>query len=227
MVSVGIWLENKSDKVWFSSLKDLICSKNAKKLGERLVLWGVVLETVVAGTMLGKEFWESDLINKRIAAQNPYNFPIESVSVNQVRIEIFGEDSDDPRERSSELVFGHFGGNRTNMSQMFLPGVVSFRVTQLQHGRNREYRMDFNSSVFQKFPINPLTPNEVNAVSVSIPIQFGRPAIIVEGEITLIVNSAIKIRFPIPPQTNRFPVASSFRTNGVFVPIPEGQGWHF
>ena len=167
------------------------------------------------------------VLQTKLAEIDPHNLPIESISVKQVRVEILGEDSDDLSESRSELTIGHFDGSQTNMARMFLPGAVSARITQGAHGRNREYRLDFDTSLFQAFHFKPITPTEVNAVSVSVPTKFGQPARIVDGSITFIMNGTIKMTFPIPPQTNRFPVATSLRTNSTFIPIPLGAGRRF
>jgi hypothetical protein len=167
-------------------------------------------------------------LQREILAMDPRNQPVETVSVNQVSIEVIGEDySDDQSRMDPELIFGHFTGSQTNTIRSLLRGHVS--PLRLVHGTNRVYKLDFDSSEFQIFLSEPFTPAQVDAVAVLLPRLRGRhPVRIVEGQITLILNN-IKMSFPIPPQTNDSPIATSLRTNSTFIPIPfvPGSGWNF
>jgi hypothetical protein len=58
LVFRGLWIENKADKDEFLDVDDFRSSKLRKKHGWKMLMWGIALETAVAGVFAARDGWE-------------------------------------------------------------------------------------------------------------------------------------------------------------------------
>jgi hypothetical protein len=75
LVFRGLWIENKADKDEFLDVDDFRSSKLKKKRGWKMLMWGIALETLVAGVFAAKDGWEIRQTN----AKTPGAMQVNSV----------------------------------------------------------------------------------------------------------------------------------------------------
>ena len=76
-VFVGLWLEKIGDREEYQAIDDFRKSKIHRKIGERLVRWGVFAEMLLGFGVAALEGWEA--LNN-----NPLNQPVADISVSIV-----------------------------------------------------------------------------------------------------------------------------------------------
>jgi hypothetical protein len=67
MVFRGLWIEHKADKDEFSDVNDFRLSKLRKNRGWKMLMWGIAIETLVAGVFAAKDGWEVEKIRRNEA----------------------------------------------------------------------------------------------------------------------------------------------------------------
>jgi len=70
MVFRGLWIEHKADKDKFSTADDFRSSKLKKNRGWKMLMWGIAIETVVAGVFAAKDGWEIRQASANTPAKN-------------------------------------------------------------------------------------------------------------------------------------------------------------
>jgi hypothetical protein len=77
-VSKGLWDEwkGREEREWFRSAAEYHRAATLRKRGEVFVIIGVVIETIVAGTMFGRELWQAKRTEAEIEKNSPLNQPI-------------------------------------------------------------------------------------------------------------------------------------------------------
>ena len=93
----------------------------------------------------------------------------------------------------------------------------------MQNGPNRSYEMQFQLDSHTVGFRPTLTADELNSVMIRLPLIPGSTTTVVQGQVKLIINATIRKDFNFPPQTNSWPIATSFLTNGTFIPLTSEQ----
>jgi len=75
MVFRGLWIEHKADKDKFSTADDFRSSKLKKNRGWKMLMWGIAIETVVAGVFAAKDGWEI----RQASANTPAKMLVSSI----------------------------------------------------------------------------------------------------------------------------------------------------
>jgi hypothetical protein len=79
MVFRGLWIEKKADKTGFLNVEDFRSSKLKSKRGWNILMWGIAIETAVAGVFAARDGWEIRQTRIDAAKNNPLNAPVSDI----------------------------------------------------------------------------------------------------------------------------------------------------
>jgi hypothetical protein len=217
LVLVGLLMEQAAEKSAFKNVKQFRRCKSVKLFGELFVIFGVLLEVIVAG-FSAKDEWLA----------NPLNQPISDISA-RVMIEVEGTNFDeiDPKrhfrpnvEWVSMMGLVYSGEQPTNGTALGSALLVSSSYIPMLSGAptpsHRAYALRFEA-LFE--PGNKERAGKAGDIN---RIEFLRIAAlflptnseILGGNVTLVINADVKREYKIPPQKKFNPKLNPFDNLG-------------
>ncbi len=206
IVLFGLWLEYSTEKPWYPNLDDLRWQNSKKKLGEKFVMFGILMEIGIGFAVAAKD----ELVERQTAEQ------IAQTSTNVAKADPLNQ----PIASVTALVsLATAGTNDVNTNGILFPGNV---FLQLRHFEQKTSGIDAQRHIllcsdwfrfspnwwslkFNQWPATFFAPNSIvrNAKewdAISIKTSFlHRDTEIAGGVVVLTVNSTT-IQFPILPQ---------------------------
>ena len=221
MVFWGLWIEKQADKSAFLNVDDFRSSQLKAKRGWNILMWGIAVETAVAGAFAARDGWEIRQIKTNEAKNSPLNQIISDVSA----FAYFEVDGDSVPDIPTPKVRPFFG-----MAQMYLcdtnPLATVFPILAADnfdrgHAVNSEGR-----SYFVRFQATGLSAMWVGSNNDSILVKkiidvttlymsfrfLTNTARIHGGNVVLVVNGGsggVRRKFLIPAQYPKMQFANS------------------
>src|SRR5208283_1297949 len=228
LVFRGLWIENKADKDEFFDVDDFRSSKLKKKRGWKMLMWGIALETLVAGVFAARDGWEIRQIKMNEAKNDPLNQPIGDISAtvqfrvnkaNFSELPLFGN----PRRAADiwlmeppELVKKFFSPGLIVANERIwdLAGGSEFPILDTDHlislpGQNggRTYFMQCHFDedwaefglIGMKRQVKEI--DRVNVLRISVKC-LPHDLEILDGSVKLVINDSVIKMFQIPQQTD-------------------------
>jgi len=208
LVLRGLWIEKKADKEEYLDVDDFRSSKLKSKRGWKMLMWGIFVETAVAGIFAAKDGWEIRQIEINAAKNDPRNQNISDMSATAILI-VMGTDFNDLTNWDSSRVarMSLWKNERmgTTLNTLNADNFTrnDFRVLfgNPNASNSREYGIRFHSFNFMAFngletPVKAI--DDVNLVRMEINF-LPHGSKIAAGGVDLVVNNIHKI-FQIFPQ---------------------------
>jgi hypothetical protein len=232
-VTWGLWNELRGEKESYATWSESNACHKMRKRGEYLVIVGVFVETVVAGIMAGKEFWESAQTAQQIALVDPLNLPIKSMKADIFLVIRATNELDvllnDPKLEAPLRTMLQTLQKPLSAALILPKGFIfgkdsalgSLRCTAYERkshffGGGTEYSMSFSwpsgwmdDAAFTWFATNNVSAKALDEKMGSLEIMvmgLTTNSEIAEGSCVLTINGSIQKRFSVPKLTDRFSV---------------------
>jgi hypothetical protein len=207
-VFVGLWFEKKGDQGEYEHIEAFRIAKCQRKIGERLVRWGVFAEMLLGFVIATWDGWQE-------LKSSPFNQPVSDIAATAV-IEIKGSDIKEIDTQSQFFPTGsiHWKGmlslrdSNTNSTGL-LPGFLvcdefnKMFAFSTERGNNTQYSLRFH---LEDTGIIGSTKkaSEISRVKFVFINAFFLPtnSVVTWGRVSLIVNSEIQSSFTVMPQNH-------------------------
>ena len=231
--------EKRYEKADINGFRQL---KSLEKMGEKWVMFGIVVEIAVAIGFAWRDDWHIRQIEIAQQKADPHNLPIKSLTayamvevrplqalldVGNLAVNVGAKNVRLKNQTEKKLTaYLEVGRSRemssTNWDNWGKTEVFSENVSPSVEidpaiGNEQLLRFDiyFDGNSDHFFNLDKLSANDVDAIAIALPIHCE----IVDGKIEMTINDSIEKKFQIPKQITFIDVATSIATNGNFVPF--------